>query len=113
LDSKSTSRSAEIFNVYFKQIGNRIRFKRKIKKLPDPPFKIDLSTKPPYDIKEEPKVKVPYGFVDDKELKDPPFKIKESMNGLWKMYVEADEETEKWKKMEKIKRERRGLDESE
>jgi hypothetical protein len=34
------------------------------------------------------------------------------MNNLWKMYVETDEDTEKWKKTEKIKRERRGLDES-
>lgn len=95
LDSKSTSRSAEIFSVYFKQIGNRIRFGKYLKKLEDPPFKIDMSVKPPYDIIEPKKEAVPYKFKDDaKKLEEPPFKIKESMIGLWKIYVKEEGEDE-------------------
>ena len=95
LDSESTSRSAEIFNVYFKQIGNRIRFEKYIKDLADPPFKIDMRVKPPFYVKEEEKVKPPYKFKDDKVLVDPPFKIKEGMIGLHKIWVEDEREKRK------------------
>ena len=100
LDSESTSRSAEIFNVYFKQIGNRIRFEKYIKKLPDPPFKIDLRVKPPFDIKEKEKVKAPYGFKDDKKLVPPPFGIRKGMIGLHKIWVEDEREIRKREKNE-------------
>lgn len=78
LDPYSKSRSAEIFNVYFKQIGDRLVFKKRLKNATPVPWKINITREPDWKIKGYKKDVEPCWFIRKKEVE--PVEVPWSIN---------------------------------